>query len=58
MFQMGLVSTSSGRSGRILAATIALGGILLALIALKFRVFTPLPTPPAATQATRPADEL
>ncbi len=51
-----LVRTGSGRSGKWLAGTLAIGGIALALIALKFRVFTPLPTDVPTTQTTQPAE--
>jgi hypothetical protein len=54
MFFSTLVTPSSGRSGKLLAATMVVGGLLLALIAMKFRVFSPLPDDPT-TQATQPA---
>jgi len=56
MVVQNLVKTGSGKSGKWLAGTIAIGGIALALIAMKFRVFTPLPTDVPTTQTTRPAD--
>ncbi len=54
-----LVNPNSGRSGRLLATVMVTGGVLLALIALKFRVFTPAhePLPPATAQTSPDADE-
>ena len=50
MFFSTLVTPSSGRSGKILAVSIALGGIVIALLAMKFRVFTPSSVDPGTTQ--------
>ncbi len=58
MFFSTLVSPQSGRSGRMLAAFIALGGLALALIALKFRVFTPQTIDPATTQPAQYGEPL
>jgi len=43
-------SSRSNRRGKILAGSIALIGMLLALIAMKFRIFTPPTIDPATTQ--------
>ena len=40
-------------SGTWLAATVVIVGLLLALVALRFRVFTPPSTRPATTPSTR-----
>ncbi|CAN5601332.1 hypothetical protein BH10PLA1_BH10PLA1_02850 [soil metagenome] len=50
MFMSTLVTPRNGRSGKILAATLALGGLLIALLAMRFRVFTPQTVDPASTQ--------
>jgi len=47
--------TPPGRSGKMLATVMVVGGLALALIAMKYRVFTPAVDEPT-TQTTQPAD--
>lgn len=47
MFFSTLVTPQSGRSGKVLATCMVVGGIVLALLAMKFRILEPRTETPA-----------